>query len=248
MRYLILTLTLFVLPIVLSAQTIEVKYFEPGGLLADGKTIHKTKTYTLHTTPGRSLFLEHPREAEVAENIDQGEFSADFGHKEDIWFYKDFKTKELSYRVPLINGKSLKAEDEIRPIQWELTQNQRSIGGIPCQEAIGHFRGRTYHAWFTYTIPISDGPWKLTGLPGLIVEAYDEDKLVVFLFDGLKKTNQPVIKPREKLKTTDYRTAYDKSIDEYKKLMRFTAAKLKKDGFDVSISFQEPSTRELYNR
>ncbi|MEM6378940.1 MAG: GLPGLI family protein [Bacteroidota bacterium] len=246
MRHLIFTLAFVALSISLSAQTVEVKYFEPDGMEADGRTIHKKATYTLHTTPGRSLFLEHPSEGKVVDNFDEGEFSADFGTPVELWLYKDFKTRELSYKVALMYGKRLKAEDKIVPIQWQLTKNQRSIGGIPCQEAIGTFRGRTYHAWFTYTIPISDGPWKLTGLPGLILEAYDEEKFVVFLFDGLRKTNRPIIKPREKLKTTDYRTAYDKVMDEYVKMVRFTEAKMKKEGFDVSVSFQQPYTRELY--
>jgi len=49
-----------------------------------------------------------------------------------------------------------------------------------CQKAEGDFRGRHYIAWFSNKILIPDGPWKLCGLPGLILEAYDEKKTVYF--------------------------------------------------------------------
>lgn len=42
------------------------------------------------------------------------------------------------------------------------------------------FRGREYTAWFCVDIPISNGPWKFGGLPGLILKVYDKDHLFVF--------------------------------------------------------------------
>ena len=53
------------------------------------------------------------------------------------------------------------------------------------QKAECDFRGRHYIAWFNPKIPIPDGPWKLRGLPGLIIEAYDEKKHVQFNFTSL---------------------------------------------------------------
>lgn len=65
------------------------------------------------------------------------------------------------------------SEDWEKP-QWELMDSTKLVLNLPCQLAISHYRGRTWYAWFTIDIPISEGPWKLCGLSGLILEAHDE--------------------------------------------------------------------------
>lgn len=65
-------------------------------------------------------------------------------------------------------------------IKWKITNEKKKIGEFECQKAIGEFRGRTYNAWFTLEIPLPFGPWKLNGLPGLILEAYDDADYIYF--------------------------------------------------------------------
>lgn len=68
---------------------------------------------------------------------------------------------------------TLFVKDTPRIISWVLLNETKNINSFNCQKARGNFRGRTYTVWFTNDIPVSLGPWKLNGLPGLILEATD---------------------------------------------------------------------------
>lgn len=74
----------------------------------------------------------------------------------------------------------LSIKEQLPKINWKITDEFKNIGEYKCQKAIGYFRGRTYNTWFTSAIPIPFGPWKLQGLPGLIIEVKDAKKEVYF--------------------------------------------------------------------
>lgn len=69
---------------------------------------------------------------------------------------------------------------------WTLLQEFKTFGGYKCQKATTQFSGRTWTAWFTTAIPANVGPWKLHGLPGLIVEARDSDNKFGFEMVSVK--------------------------------------------------------------
>lgn len=67
--------------------------------------------------------------------------------------------------------------EKIHPFQWSITNETKLIGKFECKKATTYFRGRNYIAWYSPEIPINSGPWKFSGLPGLILELYDSNKL-----------------------------------------------------------------------
>ncbi len=69
---------------------------------------------------------------------------------------------------------------------WDIKSESTNIADLRCQQAIGQLGGRTYEAWFCIDLPYHVGPWKLNGLPGLIVEARDTKNQVIFKFSGYK--------------------------------------------------------------
>lgn len=79
-------------------------------------------------------------------------------------------------------------ESAMPAINWTISNDTATFGGLHCQKATGHFRGRDYIVWFCPDLPVHTGPWKLNGLPGVIVDAHDTKNEVVFAFDGVEKT------------------------------------------------------------
>lgn len=76
---------------------------------------------------------------------------------------------------------------ESRPkIEWRLLDMTKAFGDLTAFKAVGKFRGRNYTVWYVREIPLPYGPWKLQGLPGLIVEAYDDRKEMFIYFKSLE--------------------------------------------------------------
>ncbi|ADF51653.1 MAG: GLPGLI family protein [Zunongwangia sp.] len=77
-------------------------------------------------------------------------------------------------------------KDRTPKIKWNITSETKAIGKFTANKATAHFRGRDYTAWFTPEIPLPIGPWKLQGLPGLILEAYDTNKEIYWYFKSIE--------------------------------------------------------------
>lgn len=83
-------------------------------------------------------------------------------------------------------------EEDIEVPQWEIEDSVKTILGYECQKAVTDFRGRRWVAWFAPDIPVSEGPWKLSGLPGLILDAHDVKNHYHFYATGILKENPDV--------------------------------------------------------
>lgn len=89
-------------------------------------------------------------------------------------------------------------QEPIPNIDWQIQNDTMRIIGYPCQKAICKFRGRSYEAWFTSSINVSEGPWKFTGLPGLILKVVDTRGHFVFECKGIEKIDSEIPAPVEK--------------------------------------------------
>lgn len=87
-----------------------------------------------------------------------------------------------------------KYSEPIPALQWKIEGKDSVIAGYHCQAATTSLRGRQWRAWFTLDIPVSDGPWKLCGLPGLILRATDEQGYFDFDCTGITSIEIPPIR------------------------------------------------------
>lgn len=104
--------------------------------------------------------------------------------------YYTIPSKKLMRQVYQLSGDSYVIEEQFPKLDWKIREETKEIGGYLCQKAEAHFKGRDYTAWFTSEIPFQAGPWKLNGLPGLILEASDSKKEVLFKYSGFDKMKE----------------------------------------------------------
>ena len=65
-------------------------------------------------------------------------------------------------------------EEEMESPDWALESDTLTVCGYTCKKATTTYFGRNYTAWYAPEIPVSDGPWKFFGLPGLILKVEDD--------------------------------------------------------------------------
>jgi len=146
---------------------------------------------------------------------------------------KGFKSKDLF----IVN-------DTISLINWKITTDTKQIGKFLCRKAIGDFRGRRYEAWYTKELPISFGPFKLHGLPGAILEAYDTKKEVIFLAKKIRTTDDKIIFSFPNYKSIsrqDYRKYINEKLDA---MMKNIASKSDRD-FEISAKVTSIKSIEI---
>lgn len=134
--------------------------------------------------------------------------------KDSLWWNK-------KYKEPVYGS------EKRERINWKLESETKKFGELTCHKATGSFRGKNYTAWYTDAIPLPYGPWKLQGLPGLILEAYDDEKEMYLYFKSveyptdLKLSVGPINKPKE---DSEYPWI---SIAEYKQTLEKLAERSK---------------------
>lgn len=101
---------------------------------------------------------------------------------------KDIPKRKLE-TTGFIGSKVYTVQTELPKISWELRPERKTIDKYTCQRALGRYAGRDYEVWFAPDLPFQDGPWKLNGLPGLILEAHDTNNEVAFTCKGINRND-----------------------------------------------------------
>ena len=169
-------------------------------ILQVGQNISKSYSYhtfrsdSLRATPdGRKVFRESINTF-VREQMARGERpNPPYVRRMGDMVYKNYPEGEVTV-TNAIGGNYYIYTDELHPQTWKITDSTKTIMDYTCQMAVSDFRGRRWIAWFTPEIPISDGPWKLSGLPGLILKAYDTANHFHFSIVGIENMeDDPIV-------------------------------------------------------
>lgn len=83
--------------------------------------------------------------------------------------------------------------EPLAEMNWEIADSTKQILNYECVMAETDYHGRHWTVWFTPDIPLQEGPWKLCGLPGLILEARESSGQHQFIVQGIEASNQPIM-------------------------------------------------------
>ncbi len=124
------------------------------------------------------------------------------GHKMS-YLYKDYSANQI-IEEDYFDMTPWRYKEIWEKPEWETTDESKEILGYQCFKATTEYRGRRWTAWFAPEIPVQEGPWKLCGLPGLILEAYDEGRDYVFEGNGIMQSGLGEVGYCQNRKTDDY--------------------------------------------
>lgn len=193
---------------------------------------------TLYTTKENSFYKEDTKILEKKEAADEPDkiYVDSKETKKASEIFVNFKEKKLTEKLyeNLFLKKSFSVS-ETRPVmKWVFGNGQKNISNYNCSMAYTTFRGRTYIVWFTKKIPVSSGPWKLNGLPGLILLAEDQEgvykwqaKSITFPYTGNDTPSKNTLKEDPKFKSITYKDFDKLRIDAIKEKIDLVKARNK---------------------
>jgi GLPGLI family protein len=103
--------------------------------------------------------------------------------KNSIYLVKIFKDNKILYPAQrVVDSKKQIISDSLNTIKWKIVSNNPTTKylGRNVKMAKCRFRERNYTALYCPDIPISDGPFKFNGLPGLILKISSDDNFISF--------------------------------------------------------------------
>lgn len=109
--------------------------------------------------------------------------------------YKN-KSSEMTVYNRIANSPTplVSYEEKIPQIDWQVSDTEtKTIAGYTCYSAKGVYGGREWIVWFAPDIPVPHGPWKLTGLPGIILRAEEASGCYRFETIGISTRSKPML-------------------------------------------------------
>ena len=126
------------------------------------------------------------------------------------YLYWNLSVGKVSVYTSVFGSKYV-IEEETPTMDWDIYEDSvQTIIGYECHKAVTEFRGREWTVWYADGIPLSLGPWKLNGLPGIILQAECDGYMKmnacgIITSDLTSSTSTNRIRGRELLLTAYYK-------------------------------------------
>jgi GLPGLI family protein len=151
----------------------------------DNNTKCKSNLYIISNKESLYRINDKREEGVKVNEKDEMEVEIVYNDKISKIFYST--QKESVTRIPLYKSEFLYSDLNSK-IKYKLTGKNKEIKKYQCQEAKFELNGRKYTVWFTSDVAINFGPYKINGLPGLVVELFEETNKIKITLSSFKKT------------------------------------------------------------
>ncbi len=155
--------------------------------------------------------------------------------------FKNYPRKEMSFVDRIPPHDYFLIEQPMNLFNWKTGKDTATISGYHCQKATTHFAGRDYIAWFTTEIPLSEGPYKFNGLPGLIIKISDTRRQYIFKLTSLERVKKGI---RIEFPERNYIRTTQKKFDKaYRDFVENFSERLSRMGISLNLSDKDIKKR-----
>ena len=198
---------------------------------------HILEEYTgyLYFNKSNSIFYWEMKGNNSLKSTSEGNFTRAEHLKDGEFNYLEKGNKKIISKAVVSKSEHHYVEQENPDFNWEIYEESEIIVGYVSYKATTNYMGRKYTVWFTKEIPVPYGPWKLNGLPGLILKAYDTSKEITFSITEINKkdlTKKISYKDKNLISLNDY---YQRMVDYPFEQLRIAQSKAPK-GSSISIT------------
>lgn len=172
------------LPMLLLVNAEQSKFFCPATEYKD----------SLESTPSGRAKAKQIFDIAVLKYIESKDESAmdAVTYKTFMYIFKDNAAQTITaYDIAGMGERGFYTEP-YSELVWTTGDSTKTIMGYECIMATADYHGRRWTAWFAPEIPVQEGPWKLRGLPGLILEASEPKGHHSFVADGIEQSDYPI--------------------------------------------------------
>jgi len=143
-------------------------------------------------------------------------------------------------------------KEKLPKLNWKIVEETKMIDNLKCQKATLDYKGRNWEAWFTSEIPLTEGPYIFSGLPGLVISVSDKEKNYLFNMIGLQKNFDEVYTENYNIVTIPVNQNQLKKLfidyyhDPYREMKAgFTKMKtVDQSGKEVTVNYNELTTQK----
>ena len=152
--------------------------------------------------------------------LKESEEAASYRWRQDAYIvYRDLANSK-TFDITTLLSKEYAIEDTLVCQNWKIKNDMKEVAGHICMNASFYdtIKEKEVIAWFALDLPISIGPDKYCGLPGMILEINEANGAVVYTATSILLSNEkteitkPTVKKKIKILTNE---EYNKKIIDY---------------------------------